>query len=62
MRVFLFVALSSGLVVVAAGTGWTSAQDQSSRIFVNVVLVQLNVAVSRGERERGDQERRRACA
>jgi VWFA-related protein len=46
MRVFLFVALSSGLVVVAAGTGWTSAQDQSSRIFVNVVLVQLNVAVT----------------
>lgn len=46
MRVFLFAALCSGLIVAVAGTARTTAQDQSSRIFVNVVLVQLNVAVT----------------
>jgi len=38
--------LCSGLVVAVAGIPGTAAQDQSSRIFVNVVLVQLNVAVT----------------
>jgi VWFA-related protein len=46
MRFFLMVAFCSGLVVAAAGIPGTRAQDQSSRIFVNVVLVQLNVAVT----------------
>ncbi len=45
-RVLAVVALISGLVVTLAGTFATRAQDQSSRIFVNVVLVQLNVAVT----------------
>ncbi|MGC2300340.1 MAG: VWA domain-containing protein [Acidobacteriaceae bacterium] len=46
MRRFLFVAFCSGLIVVAACVPGMTAQDQSSRIFVNVVLVQLNVAVT----------------
>ena len=46
MRRFLFVAFCSGLIVVAACVPGITAQDQSSRIFVNVVLVQLNVAVT----------------
>jgi Ca-activated chloride channel homolog len=46
MRIFLLVAFCSGLAVALAGTPWTQGQDESSRIFVNVVLVQLNVAVT----------------
>jgi VWFA-related protein len=46
MRFILFVSFCSSLMVAAAGAAWTSAQDGSSRIFVNVVLVQLNVAVT----------------
>ena len=46
MRFFLFVALCSGLVVAVASLPAMSAQNPSNRIFVNVVLVQLNVAVT----------------
>jgi VWFA-related protein len=46
MRFFLFVALCSGLVVAVASLPAMTAQGPSSRIFVNVVLVQLNVAVT----------------
>jgi Ca-activated chloride channel homolog len=46
MKFFLSIVLCSGLVVAVAGIPGTAAQDQSSRIFVNVVLVQLNVAVT----------------
>ncbi|MGD0367602.1 MAG: VWA domain-containing protein [Acidobacteriaceae bacterium] len=46
MRFFLFVALCSGLVVAVANMPAMTAQGPSSRIFVNVVLVQLNVAVT----------------
>ena len=46
MKVLLSILLCSGLVVAVAGIPGTAAQDQSSRIFVNVVLVQLNVAVT----------------
>ena len=47
MTFVLFVAFCSGLVVAASGGPATPAQDKSSsRIFVNVVLVQLNVAVT----------------
>lgn len=46
MRFFLFVALCSGLVVAVASLPAMSAQSPSNRIFVNVVLVQLNVAVT----------------
>src|ERR1700748_599678 len=42
-KVFLFLWLISGIFVV--GGTWTAAQDDS-RILVNVVLVQLNVAVT----------------
>jgi Ca-activated chloride channel family protein len=45
-KVLLLVALASVLVVTLAATFTTRAQDESSRIFVNVVLVQLNVAVT----------------
>ncbi len=45
-KVLLLVALVSVLVVTLAATFTTRAQDESSRIFVNVVLVQLNVAVT----------------
>jgi len=45
-RVLLLVAIASGLAVALAGIPWSQGQDQSSRIFVNVVLVQLNVAVT----------------
>ena len=44
-RMVLLAALCSGVAVVAAGIPWSQGQDQS-RIFVNVVLVQLNVAVT----------------
>lgn len=44
-KLFLFLWILSGLFL-ARGT-WTTAQENSeSRIFVNVVLVQLNVAVT----------------
>ncbi len=46
MRFFLFVALCSGLVAAVASLPAMTAQGPSSRIFVNVVLVQLNVAVT----------------
>ena len=46
MRFVLLVAFCSGLVVAVSGAAATPAQDRSSRIFVNVVLVQLNVAVT----------------
>jgi Ca-activated chloride channel family protein len=46
MKFFLSIVLCSSLVVAVAGIPGTAAQDQSSRIFVNVVLVQLNVAVT----------------
>ena len=46
MRCFLLVAFCSGLVVALAAIPASQGQDQSSRIFVNVVLVQLNVAVT----------------
>jgi Ca-activated chloride channel homolog len=45
-RFVLFLAFCSGLAVAAFSGHAFSAQDQSSRIFVNVVLVQLNVAVT----------------
>ena len=45
MRSFLIIVLCAGMVVAAAVTPGMVAQDPSSRIFVNVVLVQLNVAV-----------------
>lgn len=45
-KVLLLVGLASVLVVTLAATFTTRAQDESSRIFVNVVLVQLNVAVT----------------
>jgi Ca-activated chloride channel family protein len=46
MRFFLFVGLCAGLVVAVASLPAMTAQGPSSRIFVNVVLVQLNVAVT----------------
>jgi Ca-activated chloride channel family protein len=46
MKFLLSIVFCSGLVVAVAGIPGTAAQDQSSRIFVNVVLVQLNVAVT----------------
>ena len=46
MRFFLFVVLCSGLVVAVASGPAMTAQGPSNRIFVNVVLVQLNVAVT----------------
>jgi VWFA-related protein len=46
MRFFLFVGLFSGLVAAVASLPAMTAQGPSSRIFVNVVLVQLNVAVT----------------
>ena len=45
-KVLLIVLLASVLVVTLAATLASRAQDESSRIFVNVVLVQLNVAVT----------------
>jgi len=46
MKFLLSIVFCLGLVVAVAGIPGTAAQDQSSRIFVNVVLVQLNVAVT----------------
>src|ERR1700744_6006522 len=46
MKVFLLVVLISGLMVAVTAMPGSAAQDQNSRIFVNVVLVQLNVAVT----------------
>ncbi|HEY1498375.1 MAG TPA: VWA domain-containing protein [Acidobacteriaceae bacterium] len=46
MKLFLFVVLISGLIVAVTVMPGSAAQDQNSRIFVNVVLVQLNVAVT----------------
>jgi VWFA-related protein len=46
MKFLLSIVFCSGLVAAVAGIPGTAAQDQSSRIFVNVVLVQLNVAVT----------------
>lgn len=43
-KIFLFLWIISGIFLV--GGTWTAAQDDSSRILVNVVLVQLNVAVT----------------
>jgi Ca-activated chloride channel homolog len=44
-KLFLFLWILSGLLL--ARGSWTTAQENSgSRIFVNVVLVQLNVAVT----------------
>jgi Ca-activated chloride channel family protein len=45
-RFGLFLVFCSGLAVVAFSGHAFPAQDQSSRFFVNVVLVQLNVAVT----------------
>lgn len=41
-----FFALSSGLLFLAGGSRVPAAQEDRSHIFVNVVLVQLNVAVT----------------
>ena len=46
MKFFLLVVLIAGLMVAVTVIPGSAAQDQSSRIFVNVVLVQLNVAVT----------------
>lgn len=46
VKFILLIAVCAGLVVTLASTPGMTAQDQSSRIFVNVVLVQLNVAVT----------------
>lgn len=46
MRSVLIILLCAGLVAGAAMVPGIAAQDPSSRIFVNVVLVQLNVAVT----------------
>lgn len=40
------VAVCSGLAVLAGGFSQPAAQESNSRIFVNVVLVQVNVAVT----------------
>jgi hypothetical protein len=53
MKFLLSIVFCSGLVVAVAGIPGTAAQDQSSRIFVNVVLVQLNVAVTDHKGQRG---------
>lgn len=46
MKFFLVIGLCAILTVALAAVPGTSAQSESSRIFVNVVLVQLNVAVT----------------
>ncbi len=46
MKLFFVVGLCAVLAVTAAMVPGVAAQDPSSRIFVNVVLVQLNVAVT----------------
>jgi Ca-activated chloride channel homolog len=46
MKFFFVFGLCSILTVALAGVPGTAAQGPSSRIFVNVVLVQLNVAVT----------------
>jgi Ca-activated chloride channel homolog len=43
-KVLVFLWCCSGLLL--GGTAWTTAQEDSSAIRVNVVLVQLNVAVT----------------
>jgi len=43
---FFFLGLCSALVLLVAGTRQPAAQEERSHIFVNVVLVQLNVAVT----------------
>ncbi|MFZ0630571.1 MAG: hypothetical protein WAM56_04715, partial [Acidobacteriaceae bacterium] len=43
---FVLIAFCSGLAVAAFSGHAFTAQEQSSRIFVNVILVQLNVAVT----------------
>src|ERR1700691_5983860 len=45
-RFGLFLAFCSGLAVAVFSGHAITEQDQSSRFFVNVVLVQLNVAVT----------------
>ena len=40
------VAVCSGLAILAGGISQPAAQESNSRIFVNVVLVQVNVAVT----------------
>ncbi|MFP5229692.1 MAG: VWA domain-containing protein [Acidobacteriota bacterium] len=46
MKWFLTIGLCAVLAVTLAGMPGSAAQGPSSRIFVNVVLVQLNVAVT----------------
>lgn len=46
MKLFFVVGLCAVLAVTVAMAPGVAAQDPSSRIFVNVVLVQLNVAVT----------------
>ncbi len=46
MKLFLSIVLCAGLAVAVASSPGTQAQSPSSRIYVNVVLVQLNVAVT----------------
>ena len=46
MRLFLVMGLCAVLAVTVAAVPGIAAQGPSSRIFVNVVLVQLNVAVT----------------
>jgi Ca-activated chloride channel homolog len=43
---FFFLGLCSALVILVVGTRQPAAQEERSHIFVNVVLVQLNVAVT----------------
>lgn len=43
---FFFLGLCSALVLLVVGTRQPAAQEERSHIFVNVVLVQLNVAVT----------------
>lgn len=45
-RIVLSIGLCASLLLLMAGDGQPSAQEGRSRIFVNVVLVQLNVAVT----------------
>lgn len=44
-KIILYAGLTLGLLCLAGGSARPAAQESNSRIFVNVVLVQLNVAV-----------------